>query len=182
MRSYSKPDLYRYAGQTGFATFLKIFFKEPGYRYVFFYRATRAWRNIPVLNVIAKLLLRRCSHRFCIQIPYDTNIGEGLYIGHFGTMVINKGATIGKNCNLAPGIAIGQANRGSRQGFPTLGDSVWVGGNAIIVGKVTIGNDVLIAPNAYVNFDVPDHSIVIGNPAVIKPRENATDGYVENKV
>ncbi|MEI9809894.1 MAG: serine acetyltransferase [Bacteroidota bacterium] len=182
MRRHSKPDLYRYTGDTGYKSFLKTFFKEPGYRYIYFYRAARAYRGVPVMNIITKLLLRRCSHRFGIQIPYDTNVGEGLYIGHFGTVLINKGATIGKNCNLAPGIAIGQANRGSRQGFPTLGDAVWVGGNAIIVGKITIGNDVLIAPNAYVNFDVPDHSIVMGNPAVIKPRENATEGYIENKI
>ncbi len=182
MRSYSKSDLYRYTGKTGFKSFLTTFAKEPGYRYIFFYRLAGAYRKIPVMGTIARLFLRRSSHRFCIQIPYDTNIGEGLYIGHFGTIIINKLATIGTNCNLAPGVTIGQANRGQREGVPVIGDSVWIGVNAIIVGKVVIGNDVLIAPGAYVNFDVPDHSIVMGNPAVIKPKENATSGYVENKV
>ena len=134
------------------------------------------------MGTIAKFFLRNCSHRFSIQIPYDTTIGEGLYIGHFGTIIINNLATIGKNCNLAPGVTIGQANRGQREGVPVLGDSVWIGVNAVIVGKVLIGNDVLIAPGAYVNVDVPDHSIVMGNPAIIKPKENATSGYVENKV
>jgi len=182
MRSYSKLDLYRYTANTGFKSFLKTFVKEPGYRYIFYYRLVNAYRKVPVMGVIAKLLLRRCSHRFGIQIPYDTNIGAGLYIGHFGTIVINNLATIGRNCNLAPGVTIGQANRGQKEGVPVLGDSVWVGVNAIIVGKVQIGNDVLIAPGAYVNMDVPDHSIVMGNPAIIKPRDNATSGYVENKV
>lgn len=41
-----------------------------------------------------------------------------------------------------------------------------------------IGNDVLIAPNSYVNTDVPDHSVVIGNPAVVHSKENATENYV----
>lgn len=45
-----------------------------------------------------------------------------------------------------------------------------------------IGDDVLIAPNAYVNFDVPSHSVVVGNPGKIISRENATEGYITYKV
>lgn len=59
---------------------------------------------------------------------------------------------------------------------------MWIGTNAVIVGNITIGSDVLIAPLAYVNFDVPDHSIVIGNPARIISRDNATAGYIQNRV
>ena len=51
-----------------------------------------------------------------------------------------------------------------------------------IVGNITIGDDVLIAPNAYVNFDVPSHSVVVGNPGKIISRENATEGYITYKV
>lgn len=59
-----------------------------------------------------------------------------------------------------------------------IGNSVFVGINATIVGKVRIGSDVLIAPNSYVNFDVPDHSIVIGNPGIIYHSDSAIEGYV----
>ncbi len=52
----------------------------------------------------------------------------------------------------------------------------------MIVGNVKIGDDVLIAPLTFVNFDVPPHSIVIGNPAKIIPRENATKGYINHTV
>lgn len=182
MLKYSASDLYRYTGKKGFVSFLKTFVKEPGYRYIFFYRNARAFHKVPVINIMAKLFLRRCSHRFMIQIPQETNIGEGFYIGHFGTIIINGQTVIGKNCNLSAGVTIGQANRGKSMGVPVLGDSVWIGVNAMIVGKVVIGNDVLIAPGSYVNVDVPDHSIVMGNPAMIKPRENATEGYIDNKV
>ena len=41
-----------------------------------------------------------------------------------------------------------------------------------------LGNDVLIAPNSYVNIDIPDHSVVIGNPAIVHSKENATENYV----
>ena len=50
------------------------------------------------------------------------------------------------------------------------------------MGKIQIGDDVLIAPNSYVNVDVPSHSVVVGNPAVIHHRENATQGYIENTI
>jgi serine O-acetyltransferase len=47
---------------------------------------------------------------------------------------------------------------------------------------VNIGNNVLIAPNAYVNFDVPENSMVMGNPGKIYPADNATQGYINNKI
>ena len=71
---------------------------------------------------------------------------------------------------------------GGRQGTPVIGNEVWIGINAAIVGKITIGDDVMIAPNSYVNCDVPSHSIAIGNPCIIKHRENATEGYIDRRV
>ena len=53
---------------------------------------------------------------------------------------------MGKNSNIHRGILIGQTNREGRQGTPVIGNEVWIGINAAIVGKVTIGDDVLIAP------------------------------------
>lgn len=80
------------------------------------------------------------------------------------------------------GCTVGRENRGKRNGAPTIGNEVWIGSNAVVVGKIVIGDDVLIAPNAYVNFDVPSHSVVMGNPGKIIPRENATEGYITYKV
>lgn len=135
-----------------------------------------------LIKLYYKVRLKILSRKTHIQIELDTKIGEGFYIGHLGRVIINEAAVIGKNCNIATGVTIGQTNRGPRKGAPTIGDSCWIGTNAVIVGNIAIGSDVLIAPLAYVNFDVPDHSIVIGNPGRIIPRENATEGYVENKV
>lgn len=117
-----------------------------------------------------------------IEISYITNIGKGFYIGHPYNITINPNAVIGNNCSVHKGVVIGEELRGTRKGSPILGDCVWVGINAAIVGNVRIGNDVLIAPNSYINFDVPDHSIVIGNPGIVMPKENATEGYINNRV
>ena len=59
-----------------------------------------------------------------------------------------------------------------------MGNRVWVGANSTICGNVRIGDNVLIAANTFVNCDVPSHSIVIGNPCVIKHDENATKEYI----
>lgn len=60
----------------------------------------------------------------------------------------------------------------------TVGGNVKMGHHVALHKGATIGNDVLIAPNAYVNFDVSDHSIVIGNPATIHYREGAVEKYI----
>lgn len=112
----------------------------------------------------------------------DLDIGEGLYVGHPFCITINPGTKIGKNVNIHKGVTIGQENRGERKGTPVIGDEVWIGVNSTIVGAIHIGNDVLIAPNTFVNRDIPDHSIVFGNPCIIKHSDNATEGYINNKI
>ena len=94
-------------------------------------------------------------------------------------MVISPYATLGSNVNIAQGVTIGAESRGPRKGAPTLEDRVWVGANAIVVGRITIGSDALIAPGAFVNFDVPSRSIVLGNPGKIVS-QSGSEGYVNN--
>ena len=95
---------------------------------------------------------------------------------------MNPKVSIGRNCNVYNGVTIGKEKRDLREGNPVIGDQVWIGANAVIVGKIKVGNDVMIAPGAFVNFDVPDHSIVLGNPARIIHKENTTEGYIKNLV
>lgn len=136
----------------------------------------------PIMKTYYKIKLLRLSKKTQIQIPASTEIGAGLYIGHCGRITINPQVVMEKNINIATGVSIGQENRGSRKGCPTLKDNCWIGTNAVIVGNITIGTDVLIAPLTYVNFDVPDHSIVIGNPGKIIKRDNATANYINRTV
>lgn len=112
------------------------------------------------------------------DIHYKAEIGPGLYVGHPYCITVTPFAKIGKNCNIHKGAVVGAENRGKRKGAPTIGDNVFIGINAIVVGNITIGEDVMISPGAFVNFDVPAHSVVTGNPGIIKPRDNATDAYI----
>lgn len=136
----------------------------------------------PLMYFIWRTVYRRLTRITQIQVPLFTIIGEGFYIGQCGRIIINPKAVIGKNVNISTGCTIGQENRGKRMGALVISDNVWIGTNAVIVGAVHIGTDVLIAPNSYVNCDVPEHSIVLGNPCVIKHRLNATEGYVNDIV
>ena len=135
-----------------------------------------------VIKLFFRILLLLKSTKTQIQIPAETEIGEGFYIGHWGRVIINGKAKIGRNVNIATGVTIGQTNRGPNKGCPVIGNNVWIGTNAVIVGNINIGDDVLIAPLSFVNVSVPDHSIVIGNPAKIIYRENATKDYINKTV
>lgn len=131
---------------------------------------------------IYRRLYRKACEKKLIEVPLSVQIGEGLFINHPMCITINKDAVLGKNINLHKGITIGQENRGSRKGCPVISDNVWIGMNVTIVGKIRIGTDVLIAPNTFVNCDVPDHSVVFGNPCIIKHRDYATEGYLNRCV
>ena len=110
------------------------------------------------------------------------NYRRSLYLGHPYSITIGDGAVIGDNLNIHKGATIGVENRGKRMGAPTIGNRVYIGINAIVVGRITIGDDVMICPGVYVNFDVPSHSVVLGNPGTVHFRENATELYVRNCV
>lgn len=121
------------------------------------------------------------SRRYGLEISPQAKIGKGLYLGHPYNITVGSGCVIGDNVNLHKGCTIGSTS-GKNWGSPTIGNCVWIGVNAIVVGKIAIGDDVLIAPGAYVNFDVPPHSIVLGNPGVIHHKEDATIDYIGNRV
>ncbi|WP_114793146.1 serine acetyltransferase [Niabella yanshanensis] len=180
MNKIIESDLYRYGGLKGVKGFLKGLFKTAGFRYMYYLRQAKKSKKYTPRWFVFILLLHRCSRRYGYQIPYNTEIGEGFYIGHFGTIVINSKARIGKNCNIAHLVTIGQANRGKLRGYPTISDNVWIGTGAVIVGNIHVGSNVLIAPNSYVNVDVPSNSIVVGNPCKIVSKENPCEGYITN--
>ncbi|MBK8852990.1 MAG: serine acetyltransferase [Saprospiraceae bacterium] len=181
MTDIIKHDLYRYRPYPYSQRQLLMGFRSQGFRYTYFLRKYCAANNL-LTRIFFKFFLLRYRYRYGFQISSNAVIGPGLYIGHFGTVIVSAGAVIGKNCNLSPGVTIGRDHRGKRRGAPTIGDSVWIGTNAVLVGKIEIGSDILIAPNSFVNFDIPDHSIVIGNPGKIIPKSDATSGYVNNRI
>ena len=174
-------DIGRYTTSRSFPKKLRTFLFHPGCRFMVMHRMCNRYRAIHPVGLLARLWHKRLKVKFGFQIPYTTSIQPGFFLGHFGGIVINKQAKIGRNCNVAQGVTIGQVNRGEKVGCPTIGDRVWIGANAVVVGRIAVGNDVLIGPLTYVNFDVPDSAVVMGNPAKIVSQSGSA-GYNNNLV
>lgn len=102
-----------------------------------------------------------------ISLSADCKIGSGLYVGHFGPIILNGKTEIGNNCNLSQGVTIGVVQRGERQGVPKIQDRVYIGPNAIVIGGIDIGHDAAIGAGAVVTRSVPPLAVVAGNPAKI---------------
>jgi serine O-acetyltransferase len=130
------------------------------------------WRPAGVGGRIVRILARTAhfaSSRLVetitgISIADRASIGPGLYIGHFGGVIIGA-ATVGENCNLSHGVTIGRSGRIGQFGRPTLGDRVWIGPGAVITGAVTIGEDAVVGANAVVTKSVPARAAALGVPA-----------------
>jgi serine O-acetyltransferase len=96
-----------------------------------------------------------------IEIPRRATIGPGLDIAHSGGIVVSAHAVIGKNCNLSQGTTIGVAGDG---GAPVIGDDVYIGPGAKLIGGIRVGNNVKIGANAVVHKDLPDNAIAALSP------------------
>ena len=162
MNNKFKDDYYRMTG-TKFSIVSGIvnIICRHNIRYVLFWRL----RNTSPNNLIYKILCHTISKKYGLEIG-NASIGSGLYLGHAFGITVNFEARIGSE------------NRGGREGAPTIGNRVYFGVNSTVIGAIHIGDDVLIAANSFVNFDVPSHSVVVGNPATIHPKMNATEGYI----
>jgi serine O-acetyltransferase len=182
LRRIVATDLYRHAGVVSAAAFRHHYCWNPGFHYTFllrlyaYLRDHTGWGRFGPRQFIAYRLYR-CSLRYGISISGDTKIGRGFYIGHFGGIVVNTGVVIGDNCNISQGVTIGQSNRGAKAGCPTIGNNVYIGPGAKIVGRITIGDHVAIGANAVVVDDVPAGVSVGGIPARVIS-DKGSEGYV----
>ena len=174
-----KEDLFRYEGRWSWKLFWRYFLFTPGFRYTVLLRKTKAARGLS--RLFWRLILRHYQVRYGLQIPIQTSIGRGFRIVHFGAIVVNPAAEVGDNFNIAQGAVIGYAppRRGqSEGGSPKIGNNVCVGANAIVIGKISIGDYCVIAPGAFVNQDMPPHTIALGNPATFHHKHQASSSLI----
>ncbi|HNZ56752.1 MAG TPA: serine acetyltransferase [Methylophilaceae bacterium] len=123
-----------------------------------------------IFSFIYKILYKMMQILTGIELPCEADIGKNFIIDHFGGIVVSGYAKLGDNCRIRNGVVIGLKNI-EEIGAPVIGNNVDIGAGAKVLGKITIGNNVLIGANAVVISDVPDNSIAVGVPAVIKARK-----------
>lgn len=121
--------------------------------------------------ILSNWKLKKLAYKTGFQIPPNT-VGPGLTIWHWGAIIVNPHAKIGRDCVLNPGVIIGHKENGLA---PHIGDNCFIGGGAKVIGDIKIGDNVIIAPNAVVVKDVPDNAVVGGVPAkIIKFKDEST--------
>ena len=160
MNDYVKSDLMRYYGKYDTVTFLKAYLKNSTFR---FQCAFRLSRSSGLEKIIGLFLWKLNRTKKVIQLPRETEVGYGLYIGHGGPVVVNKTAVIGNNCNLSQFTTIGS----NHYCAATIGDNVYIGPNVCIVEDVKIGNNVTIGAGSVVTKDIPDNATAVGNYAKV---------------
>jgi len=121
-----------------------------------------------VCQRLAGRLLRKIVHiTYGIEIHPSAEIGTHFYVGHIGHVVIGEKVKIGNNCTILHFFTLGAAGSGARRGYPQLGDNVYVGAHAVVIGDITIGNHVTIGAASVVTKSMPDYAVCAGNPARI---------------
>ncbi len=110
-----------------------------------------------------------------IHITPTAHIGPGLYIGHFGGVVVGADCVIGANCNLGHDTLIAASGRGERWGAPRLGDRVNVTCGGRVLGPVCVGDDVMIGVNVVVAADVPARAVLAAAPPIVLSHRGSFD-------
>ena len=168
--SIINSDLKRYRTANG-----KFEWYEPSVPVIIFFRIGSYIRSIkfkPVrifLSIFHLPVYSFLSLLTGIIIPRGCKIGKGLRIYHFGCIVLNPETIMGENCTLRQGVTIGTKNED--HDVPVIGNNVEFGAGCKVLGKIKIGDNVIIGANAVVVSDVPDNSIAVGIPARIIPRK-----------
>ena len=133
------------------------------------YEVRPAWLR-KLFSLLYKLLYKFVQIITGIELPCEVPIGQNFVIEHSGGIVVSGFARFGDNCRIRNGVVIG-LSRVSDPCAPQFGNNVDIGAGAKVLGNIRIGNNVLIGANAVVLSDVPDNSIAVGVPAVIKSRK-----------
>jgi serine O-acetyltransferase len=128
------------------------------------------WPLLPACWPVYYLLSRYARVAYDIRLELSAEIGPGFYIGHFGAIRVGR-CRIGSNCSIGRLTKIGAAADGQR---PVIGDRVWIGAHAQIVGAHTIGSGATVGAGTVVHCDIPERVLCLGNPArlVIRNYDN----------
>lgn len=144
-------------------SYIKAIFNTP-VRAVISYRLNN-WlyrKSFTKLSYIFHNIDRR---KYAVDIYPESDVGEGLVIAHVGGIVVGAGVKIGNNCTLQSCVTIGQKNE--RSGVPKIGNNVYIGTGAKILGGVEVGSNCIIGANTVVLSSIPDNCTVVGIPGKI---------------
>lgn len=157
-------DCRRYEDYKGLSSVIKRFLLYPSFRLLCLYRLL----SVTDMGGVFLFLYRRLSYKYMIDIPVTVKIGGGLLMPHGGPIVINLNSEIGKNCTIHPCTLVG-GQRG--KGVPIIGDNVFIGHGAKIIGNVKVSDWTFICPNSVIVKDTEENTTISGIPAKVLNHE-----------
>ncbi len=163
--------------------FISILFFTQGFWAVLQYRLAHSVYKMKVplvkqvLQIICLIWQKNIEIVTGISIPSSVSIGHSFYIGHFGGIILNAKTIIGNNCNLSQGVTIGVSGLADKRGVPILKNNVYIGANAVLVGKIIIEDNVLVGACSLVNSSAEKNAVLLGVPA-IKVSDKGSEGYI----
>ena len=172
-------DQYRITGKWSTKVSLWLLFKNRSFRKIYYFRKLQETHGVE--HMLFHILNFFLQKKISLEISRTLTLGKGFKMIHPYCITFNGNSVIGDNFTILKGATIGESKTG-KIGAPVIGDNVYVGLNSTVVGGIHIGNDVMIAANTFVNFDVPDGALVIGSPGVIHKKEKASRPYITNSI
>ncbi len=120
------------------------------------------------LRFIARVISQIMRFLTGVEIHPGATISRGFFIDHGMGVVIGETAIVGKNCVMFHGVTLGGTGKHEGKRHPTIGENVFIGGQATLLGPITIGNNVKIgAETVIINKNVPENCTVVGAPGKI---------------
>ena len=175
-------DLYRYQGARGLLAGIRVYVREPGFRFTFWLRVAAYFSRKRVLKPLG-LIPRICRHglevKFGISIPVAAKIGPGLKIIHGVGAVIGAMCTVGSQFTIYQGATIGDKLGRDTGKRPVIGDQVIATVGSQILGPVTVGSKSVIAANAVVLESVPERCVAAGVPARVVVKDLSDEAFGE---
>jgi len=173
--SYLVADLKRWKCRSIKDLFYMIF--EQAVWATVFYRISRSLFliDIPIIKVFLRLIgffmLKFSEYFLGAAIKPEADIGPGLFISHTGIIRVHPKTIAGKNLSITVGVILGEKGLGGK-GSPFIGDNVFFGAGAKVLGSLKIGHNAKIGANAVVTRDIPDNATAVGVPArVLEKKE-----------
>ena len=129
------------------------------------------------LPIVPKLITYWIRLVFSCYLPYNLKLGKAFILGYGGLgVVIHERTLIGDDCHIDQNVTIGGTSK--KQEVPILGDHVYIGAGAKVLGPVKIGDNVIIGANSVVICDIPSGSLVVGVPGRVIKSNVLKSNYV----
>lgn len=149
----------------GSRSIIKSYFKDPRFRVNFWLRTGTyiKSKNFFLNEPILRLIKNKLAIKYGFDTTFNVHIDVGLRIVHLGGIVIHGNCEIGKNLTILNNVTLGQGQRNPER-IPRVGDNVYIGVGAILLGDISIGNNVTIGALSFINKSIGDNLVVAGTP------------------